>query len=60
MKRLDSMIGVSRQIEIQIANSALDVHLLDLERHQEWRDYIKRKKSGRKSASNASNDQPTS
>lgn len=27
-------------IEIQIANSALDVHLLDLEKHQEWQDYL--------------------
>ena len=26
-------------IEIQIANSALDVHLSDLEKHQEWQDY---------------------
>jgi len=30
-------------IEIQIANSALDVHLSDLEKHQEWRAYIERK-----------------
>ena len=27
-------------IEIQVANSALDVHLSDLEKHQEWRDYL--------------------
>ena len=27
-------------IEIQIANSALDVHLSDLEKHQEWQDYF--------------------
>jgi len=27
-------------IEIQIANSALDVHLSDLEKHQEWQDYL--------------------
>ena len=26
-------------IEIQVANSALDVHLSDLEKHQEWQDY---------------------
>jgi hypothetical protein len=30
-------------LEIQIANSALDVHLSDLEKHQEWKDYIERK-----------------
>jgi hypothetical protein len=27
-------------IEIQIANSALDVHLSDLEKQQEWQDYM--------------------
>ena len=27
-------------IEIQIANSAIDVHLSDLEKHQEWQDYL--------------------
>lgn len=27
-------------IEIQIANTALDVHLSDLEKHQEWQDYL--------------------
>jgi len=27
-------------IEIQIANSALDVHLSDLEKHQEWQEYL--------------------
>lgn len=27
-------------IEIQNANSALDVHLSDLEKHQEWKDYL--------------------
>ena len=37
-------------IEIQIANSALDVHLSDLEKHQEWQDYLASSKSrGRKS-----------
>ena len=30
-------------LEIQIANSALDVHLYDLEKHQEWKDYIEKK-----------------
>ena len=29
--------------EIQIANTALDVHLSDLETHQEWRQYLKPK-----------------
>jgi len=42
-------------IEIQIANSALDVHLSDLEKHQEWRDYrelskLRRKKPAKKVA----------
>ena len=32
-------------IEIQIANSALDVHLSDLEKHQEWQDYLATSKS---------------
>ena len=32
-------------IEIQIANSALDVHLSDLEKHQEWQDYLAKSKS---------------
>ena len=36
-------------LEIQIANSALDVHLSDLEKHQEWRDYQESKKRNRKS-----------
>ena len=35
-------------LEIQIANSALDVHLSDLEKHQEWRDYQGSKKRRRK------------
>ena len=33
-------------IEIQIANSALDVHLSDLEKHQEWQDYLTSSKHG--------------
>ena len=37
-------------IEIQVANSALDVHLSDLEKHQEWQDYLaKSKMRGKKS-----------
>jgi hypothetical protein len=32
-------------IEIQIANSALDVHLSDLEKHQKWQDYLATSKS---------------
>ena len=36
-------------LEIQIANSALDVHLSDLEKHQEWKDYLESKKRRRKS-----------
>jgi len=35
-------------LEIQIANSALDVHLSDLEKHKEWRDYRESKKRRRK------------
>ena len=36
--------------EIQIANSALDVHLSDLEKHQEWQDYLETSKvRGKKS-----------
>ena len=30
--------------EIQIANTALDVHLSDLEEHQEWQQYLKPKR----------------
>lgn len=33
--------------EIQIANTALDVHLSDLEDHQEWHQYLKPKLLGR-------------
>ena len=37
-------------IEIQVANSALDVHLSDLEKHQEWQDYLATSKArGKKS-----------
>ena len=35
-------------IETQIANSALDVHLSNLEKHQEWRDYLATAKVRRK------------
>jgi hypothetical protein len=35
-------------IEIQIANSLLDVHLSDLEKHQEWQDYLTTSKPGGK------------
>ena len=33
--------------EIQIANTALDVHLSDLEEHQEWQQYLKPKRRER-------------
>ena len=36
-------------LSIQIANSALDVHLADLEKHQEWKDFLESKKCRRKS-----------
>ena len=32
-------------IEIQIANSALDVNLSNLEKHQEWQNYLATSKS---------------
>ena len=45
---MGSMLLFTR--EIQIANTALDVHLSDLESHQEWEQYLKpkrRKASGK-------------
>ena len=36
---MGSMLLFTR--EIQIANTALDVHLSDLESHQEWEQYLK-------------------
>ncbi|MDC0476481.1 hypothetical protein OAN83_01640 [Alphaproteobacteria bacterium] len=30
-------------LEIQICNSALDVHLSDLEKYQEWKDHLENK-----------------
>ena len=45
-------------IEIQIANSALDVHLSDLEKHQEWQDYLVSSKSRGKKSSNATPSSP--
>ena len=36
-------------LEIQIGNLVLDVHLSDLEKHQEWKDYLKSKKRRLKS-----------
>lgn len=44
-------------IEIQIANSALDVHLSDLEKHQEWQDYVAASKLRRKQSQKP--DRPT-
>ena len=38
---MGSMLLFTR--EIQIANTALDVHLSDLETHQEWEHYLKPK-----------------
>ena len=45
---LGSMLLFTR--EIQIANTALDVHLSDLEAHQEWEQYLKprRRRTARK------------
>ena len=39
---MGSMLLFTR--EIQIANTALDVHLSDLESHQEWEQYWKPKR----------------
>ena len=41
-----SMLMFTR--EIQIANMALDVHLSDLEQHQEWQQYLKSNRRARK------------
>jgi hypothetical protein len=41
-----SMLMFTR--EIQIANTALDVHLSDLEQHQEWQQYLKPTRRARK------------
>ena len=42
---MGSMLLLTR--EIQIANTALDVHLSDLESHQEWEQYLKPKRHRR-------------
>ena len=48
-------------IEIQNANKALDVRLSDLEKHQEWRDYLATTKSrSKKSCKAAQLKAPTS
>ena len=47
---MGSMLLFTR--EIQIANTALDVHLSDLETHQEWEQYLKpmrRRRNAKKS-----------
>ena len=45
---MGSMLLFTR--EIQIANRALDVHLSDLETHQEWEQYLKPKRRRRAAA----------
>ena len=45
---MGSMLLFTR--EIQIANRALDVHLSDLETHQEWEQYLKPKHRRRRAA----------
>ena len=45
---MGSMLLFTR--EIQIANTALDVHLSDLETHQEWEQYLKPKRRRRNTA----------
>ena len=42
MLMMGSMLLFTR--EIQIANTALDVHLSDLKAHQEWEQYLKPKR----------------
>ena len=42
---MGSMLLFTR--EIQIANTALDVHLSDLETHQEWEQFLKPKRRRR-------------
>ena len=44
-------------VEIQIANSALDVHLSDLEKHQQWQDYLTSSKRGIKRSQKPSGPQ---
>ncbi len=49
-----AMLGFT--IEIQIANSALDVRILDLEDQPEWQDLIapkRRRRAAKKAAKNA-------
>ena len=41
-----SMLMFTR--EIQVANKALDVHLSNLEHHQEWQQYLKPRRLARK------------
>ncbi|MEC7236634.1 MAG: DUF2721 domain-containing protein [Pseudomonadota bacterium] len=45
---MGSMLLFTR--EIQIANTALDVHLSDLETHQEWKQYLKPRHRNRSAA----------
>ena len=40
-------------VEIQIANWTLDVHLSNLEKHQEWQDYLASSKAHRKKSRKA-------
>ena len=48
-------------IEIQIANKALDAHLSDLEKHQEWQDSLATSKSrSKKSRKTTEPKAPTS
>ena len=46
---MGSMLLFTR--EIQIANTALDVHLSDLETHQEWEQYLRPKRHRRSATS---------
>ena len=47
-------------IEIQIVNSALAVHLSDLEKHQEWQDYLAKSKMRSKRSGKAPPTPPAS
>ena len=45
-------------LETQIANTALDVHLSNLEKHQEWKECLERKKLRRKSTAKPDVNKP--
>ena len=50
LSMIASMLLFTR--EIQIANSAVDVHLSDLETHQEWEQFLKPRRQKPKAKNN--------